>query len=129
MAALEVITTTNNPILLGQSALGAITGLPLTLVNATYVGSSTASGQFTNGPQGFGSGTILTTGAATGALPASPNLGPGVSNSTAGSSLCTMILGAVSTFNAAVLDMYATLPMGWQGITGKFVFASAEYPK
>jgi hypothetical protein len=124
----EVLTTTNNANLLAQAALST-TGTPLTFLNATYLGGASASGTFVDGPQGFGSGTLLTTGAATGSLPSSANPAPGVDNKAAGNTLCTVTLGSASTFNAAVLDMWVNLPVGWQGITGKFIFASSEYPK
>jgi hypothetical protein len=124
-----VVSPTNDPVLLANSALDASVGVPLTLVNATYSGAKTASGTFTDGPQNFGSGIILTTGAASGSLPSSPNPGPGVDNKAGGSVLCTKTLGSANTYNAAVLDMYVNVPAGWDGITAKFIFASSEYPE
>jgi hypothetical protein len=125
------LTPTNDGLLLGRSALDTSSslGLPLTVVNSSYVGGVGASGTFTDGPQAFGSGTLLTTGAATDSDPHNPNPGPGEDNEAAGSALCTTTLGSAATYNAAVLDMYIDVPAGWDGITGRFMFASAEYPK
>jgi len=106
----QILTMTNDVYTLGQASLDTGTGLPLTLVNASYIGGSTASGTFTNGPQGFGAGTILTTGVATDSLPTIPDPIPGVDNGAIGNELCTKRIGAATTYNAAVLDMYVNLP-------------------
>lgn len=117
------IVTSNTASVLGTGAVGS-GGLLVT--GSSFAGGTTSSGTFVNGPLGLNNGTILTTGLAPSAIPGSTKLS--TINNVAGSSLCTSTLGAANTFDAAVLTLSVTLPVGFQGITADFIFATAEYP-
>lgn len=118
------IVTSNSAPVLGAGVVGA-GGLLLT--GSSFAGGTSSSGTFVNGPLNLDNGTILTTGLAQSAIPGSTVLS--TINNVPGSALCTSTLGSASTFDAAVLTLSVTLPVGFQGITANFIFATAEYPK
>lgn len=123
-----VVTTTSNAQVLADYALQDA----LVLNAQTFAGADGSSGTFTNGPFNIGNGVILTTGKASDA-PLTDNTrqdGPNTQWTTAGSSLCSAVVGnSVSTYDAAVLSMNLTVPTGYNGINVYFVFASEEYPE
>jgi hypothetical protein len=123
-----VVTTSNDPLVLGAAAVGSA---GLVLVTQTYTGSSVAAGTFTSGPFGIGKGVILTSGKVTDAPITGTTIShPSYNNGAAGSSLCTAIVGTkYTTYDSSVLTLNVTVPAGYNGITTRFVFASEEYPK
>ncbi|KAH6889271.1 hypothetical protein B0T10DRAFT_561742 [Thelonectria olida] len=87
--------------------------------SAQFSGASVSSGTFTDGPFGIGSGGILTSGAAVGALPNGDHY---VNNGAPGSdTYCN-----VNTFNAAILtvDLFVSPPH--RGINVQYIVASEE---
>ncbi|KAF3809010.1 hypothetical protein GCG54_00011204 [Colletotrichum gloeosporioides] len=95
------------------------TGPGVSVLSATFSGSATSSGTFTDGLGGIGNGAILTTGSAAGALPGGDhyvNNGAGGSNTYCGT----------NTFNAAILSVSVAIANGYNGVQVEFIMASEE---
>ncbi|TDZ61478.1 hypothetical protein CTRI78_v004346 [Colletotrichum trifolii] len=110
------VTASNNANVLANALFS---GPGITVSSAIYSGASAASGTFTAGLGGIGSGALLTSGSAVGALPGG-NLY--VNNGAAGSAT---YCGA-NSFNAAILTVTVSLGAGYSGIQVEFVLASEE---
>ncbi|TEA14842.1 hypothetical protein C8034_v003025 [Colletotrichum sidae] len=110
------VTASNNANVLANALFS---GPGITVSSASYSGASAASGTFTAGLGGIGSGALLTSGSAVGALPGG-NLYVG--NGAAGSAT---YCGA-NSFDAAILTVTFSLGAGYSGIQVEFVLASEE---
>ena len=102
------------------------------IIGKSFTGASDCSGTYTDGPMGIDDGAILTTGDVTDAplVNVEVRTHPNTNENTAGSALCNSIVGSsLTTYDAAVLTMNITVPLGYNGITAYFIFASEEYPK
>ena len=122
------VTTTNNAGTLANAA--AQSGL--LIVSDSFTGASNCAGTFVDGPFNIGSGTILTTGKATDAelVNGQVRTHPNSDEGTGGSTLCNSIVGnKLTTYDAAVLTIDVTVPVGYAGVTAYFIFASEEYPE
>jgi hypothetical protein len=109
------ITTSND----ANTLADAIFGNGLTILQAQFSGASVSSGTFAEGPFGIGSGGILTTGAAIGALPAGDHY---VNNGAPGSATyCN-----ANTFNAAILTVDLLLDPTYNGFNIEYIMASEE---
>lgn len=109
------IVTTND----ANTLAAAIFGQGTTILGATFSGSSASSGTFTDGPFGIGSGAILTSGAADGALPNGDHY---VNNGASGSAnYC-----GSSTFNAAILSVDFFVDPAFNGVRVELILASEE---
>lgn len=109
------IVTTND----ANTLAAAIFGQGTTILGATFSGSSASSGTFTDGPFGIGSGAILTSGAADGALPNGDHY---VNNGASGSAdYC-----GPSTFNAAILSVDFFVDPAFNGVRVELILASEE---
>ncbi|KAG8671082.1 hypothetical protein FPOAC2_04402 [Fusarium poae] len=97
----------------------AIFGPGIEILGATFSGASQSSGTFVDGPFGIGSGAILTSGLATGALPGGNK---NVNNEAPGS---VTYCGSGSS-NAAVLRVEFFVYPAYNGIRIEFIFASQE---
>ncbi|UPK99639.1 hypothetical protein LCI18_010574 [Fusarium solani-melongenae] len=94
-------------------------GPGITIVQASFSGAAVSSGTFTDGPFGIGSGAILTSGSAVGALPNGDHY---VNNGQPGSdTYCN-----VNTFNAAILTVDVVVGVGYNGIDFEYIMASEE---
>lgn len=103
----------------GVLANAIFSGPGITVLQATFSGASIAVGTFADGPFGIGSGAILTTGAAEGALPGGDHY---VDNGAPGSSMYC----SANSFNAAILTVDILVEPGYAGILVEFIFASEE---
>lgn len=109
------ITTTND----ANTLAAAIFGQGTTVLGATFSGASVSSGTFADGPFGIGSGAILTSGAAVGALPNGDHY---VNNGASGSSdFC-----GPNTFNAAILTVDFLVDPALNGVRVELIVASEE---
>ncbi|GKU08079.1 hypothetical protein FLAG1_10302 [Fusarium langsethiae] len=88
------VATTND----ANTLAAAIFGQGITITQASFSGASVSSGTFADGPFGIGSGAILTSGSAIGALPNGDHY---VNNGASGSDTYC----GSSTFNAALLTV------------------------
>ncbi|KAI8651528.1 hypothetical protein NCS55_01397900 [Fusarium keratoplasticum] len=94
-------------------------GPGITIVQASFTGAASSSGTFIDGPFGIGSGAILTSGSAVGALPNGDHY---VNNGQPGSdTYCN-----VNTFNAAILTVDVVVGVGYNGIDFEYIMASEE---
>ncbi|QPC69492.1 hypothetical protein HYE68_000244 [Fusarium pseudograminearum] len=109
------VTATND----ANSLASAILGQGITLLQASFSGASISSGSFSDGPFGIGSGAILTSGSAIGALPNGDHY---VNNGAPGSDTYC----GPNTFNAALLTVDFFLDPTYSGIRFEFIFASEE---
>ncbi|KAM0388129.1 hypothetical protein ACHAQC_009953 [Fusarium culmorum] len=109
------VTTTND----ANSLANAILGQGITLLQASFSGAAISSGSFSEGPFGIGSGAILTSGSAIGALPNGDHY---VNNGAPGSDTYC----GPNTFNAALLTVDFFLDPTYSGIRVEFIFASEE---
>ena len=121
------IAPTNDASALAGALLGS--GQAITLLSVTYSGAAPASGTYTDGPLGSGTGALFTTGAAVNALP--PNNAPNttLSNNLAGDPLCNQMIPGFMSFDATKLTIVFELAPGFTGISFKSVFGSEEYPE
>ncbi|KAL6352040.1 hypothetical protein LRP88_14853 [Fusarium phalaenopsidis] len=94
-------------------------GPGITIIQASFSGASVSSGTFTDGPFGIGSGAILTSGAAVGALPGGDHY---VNNGAPGSDTYC----GTNTFNAAILTVDVLVQPGYAGIDFEYILASEE---
>jgi hypothetical protein len=94
-------------------------GPGITIIQASFSGASVSSGTFTDGPFGIGSGAILTSGAAVGALPGGDHY---VNNGAPGSDTYC----GTNTFNAATLTVDVLVQPGYAGIDFEYILASEE---
>ncbi|KAM6505836.1 hypothetical protein FSOLCH5_014012 [Fusarium solani] len=94
-------------------------GPGITIIQASFGGASVSSGTFTDGPFGIGSGAILTSGAAVGALPGGDHY---VNNGAPGSDTYC----GTNTFNAAILTVDVLVQPGYAGIDFEYILASEE---
>ncbi|RFN52112.1 hypothetical protein FIE12Z_3664 [Fusarium flagelliforme] len=109
------VTTTND----ANALADAIFGDGITILNAQFSGATISSGIFNDGPFGIGSGGILTSGAAIGALPNGDHY---VNNGAPGSDT---YCGA-NTFNAAILTVDILVDAGFSGLRVEAILASEE---
>ncbi|PTD05538.1 hypothetical protein FCULG_00001932 [Fusarium culmorum] len=109
------VTTTND----ANSLANAILGQGITLLQASFSGAAISSGSFSEGPFGIGSGAILTSGSAIGALPNGDHY---VNNGAPGSDTYY----SPNTFNATLLTVDFFLDPTYSGIRVEFIFASEE---
>lgn len=109
------VTTTDD----ADTLANAIFGNGLTILHAQFSGASVSSGTFTDGPFGIGSGGMLTSGAAIGALPNGDHY---VNNNAPGSDTYC----GVNTFNAAILTVDLFLDPTFGGINFEYIMASEE---
>ncbi|KAF4456468.1 hypothetical protein F53441_1418 [Fusarium austroafricanum] len=109
------ITTTND----ANALADAIFGQGITILQASFSGAAVSSGTFTEGPFGIGSGAILTSGAAVGALPNGDHY---VNNGAPGSSTYC----GPNTFNAALLTVDILLDPAYSGVRVEIILASEE---
>ncbi|QPC58101.1 hypothetical protein HYE67_000332 [Fusarium culmorum] len=109
------VTTTND----ANSLANAILGQGITLLQASFSGAAISSGSFSEGPFGIGSGAILTSGSAIGALPNGDHY---VNNGAPSSDTYC----GPNTFNAALLTVDFFLDPTYSGIRVEFIFASEE---
>ncbi|CAG7559450.1 unnamed protein product [Fusarium equiseti] len=109
------VTTTND----ANALASTIFGNGITILSASFSGAAVSSGTFVDGPFGIGSGGILTSGAAVGAL---PNGDLYVNNGAPGSST---YCGA-NTFNAAILTVDLLVQVGFSGLRVEAILASEE---
>jgi hypothetical protein len=86
--------------------------------SAAFSGAKYAAGSFTDGPFGIGSGGILTSGSATGALPGGS---VHVANGAAGSIYC-----GPNTNDGSVLTAKIEVQAGYSGILVQFILGSQE---
>lgn len=100
-------------------AAALFSGPGITIVSASFTGAAASSGTFVDGPFGIGSGAILTTGTAVGALPNGDHY---VNNGQPGSSTYC----GPSTFNAAILSVDVIVDVGYNGIDFEYIMASEE---
>ncbi|KAJ4249690.1 hypothetical protein NW757_007718 [Fusarium falciforme] len=100
-------------------AAALFSGPGVTILQASFSGATVSSGSFTDGPFGIGSGAILTSGAAVGALPNGDHY---VNNGAPGSNT---YCGA-NTFNAAILSVDILVGVGYNGIDFEYIVASEE---
>lgn len=121
------ITTTNDPIALGDAVLGG--GSAILVNSVSYSGAAVASGTYTDGPLGIADGALLTTGAAQLALPPNSGGNTGQSNNVAGSSLCDSLIPGYQSHDASLLTINFDLAPGFDGISFNSVFGSEEYPE
>lgn len=119
-----IITNSSDPNVLINKILGS----GITVSNATYNGTSIASGTFTGGLAlgiGIEQGIILTTGNANlAALANNSNHATGINGLSGDADLSALISG-VSTFDASILEFDFTSTTG--NIFFNYVFASEEY--
>ncbi|RSL98684.1 hypothetical protein CDV31_012469, partial [Fusarium ambrosium] len=97
----------------------AIFGTGITILQASFSGAAISSGTFTDGPFGIGTGAILTSGAAVGALPGGDHY---VNNGAAGSDTWC----GPNTFNAAILTVDILVQPGFSGVEFEYIVASEE---
>ncbi|RSL74269.1 hypothetical protein CEP53_000355 [Fusarium sp. AF-6] len=97
----------------------AIFGTGITILQASFSGAAISSGTFTDGPFGIGTGAILTSGAAVGALPGGDHY---VNNGAAGSDTWC----GSNTFNAAILTVDILVQPGFSGVEFEYIVASEE---
>lgn len=117
--ALEIINS-NDPITLANG----LTGPGITVISAAYVGSSEATGLFTNGPsQALNAGIVISTGGATSPATTSPGKLASADLGQPGNAICQSIAG-VGTFDAAVLTVVVELDPALAGFSAYFQFAS-----
>ncbi|ESU15120.1 hypothetical protein FGSG_08257 [Fusarium graminearum PH-1] len=109
------VTTTND----ANTLANAILGQGITVLQASFSGAAVSSGLFSDGPFGIGSGAILTSGSAVGALPGGDHY---VNNGAPGSDTYC----GPNTFNAALLTVDLFLDPTYSGIRVEFIFASEE---
>ncbi|PCD20797.1 hypothetical protein FGRA07_04949 [Fusarium graminearum] len=109
------VTTTND----ANTLANAILGQGITVLQASFSGAAVSSGLFSDGPFGIGSGAILTSGSAVGALPGGDHY---VNNGAPGSDTYC----GPNTFNAALLTVDFFLDPTYSGIRVEFIFASEE---
>ncbi|KAL6411630.1 hypothetical protein AUP68_05346 [Ilyonectria robusta] len=102
-----------------ETLANAIFGNGLTILSSSFSGASVSSGTFADGPFGIGSGGILTSGTAVGALPGGDHY---VNNGAAGSDT---YCGA-ATYNAAILTVDLFLNPTFNGINFEYIMASEE---
>lgn len=98
---------------------GAIFGEGIIILQASFSGAAISSGIFNDGPFGIGSGAILTSGAAVGALPNGDHY---VDNGAAGSS----VYCGPNTFNAAILTADILIDSSFSGVRVQAILASEE---
>ncbi|KAL7754767.1 hypothetical protein ACKLNR_015437 [Fusarium oxysporum f. sp. zingiberi] len=109
------IVTTND----ANALASAIFGQGITILQASFSGAAVSSGTFADGPFGIGSGGILTSGAAVGALPNGDHY---VNNGAPGSdTYCN-----ANTFNAAILTVDFFLNPTYSGVRVELILASEE---
>ncbi|WKT42206.1 Carbohydrate-binding WSC [Fusarium oxysporum f. sp. vasinfectum] len=109
------IVTTND----ANALASAIFGQGITILQASFSGATVSSGTFDDGPFGIGSGGILTSGAAVGALPNGDHY---VNNGAPGSdTYCN-----ANTFNAAILTVDFFLNPTYSGVRVELILASEE---
>jgi hypothetical protein len=123
-ASALVINTTDDANVLSSSIVGS----GITITSATFLGSETSAGTFSDGISsglGIDSGIILTSGDAS--LAAGPNNDSGSTGSFggAGDSDLSGLIGGANTFDATVLEMDFTTDTS--SIFFNFSFASEEY--
>ncbi|KAI8711820.1 hypothetical protein NCS52_01446300 [Fusarium sp. LHS14.1] len=109
--------TANNDANVLANAL--FSGPGITIVSASFTGAAASSGTFVDGPFGIGTGAILTTGTAVGALPNGDHY---VNNGQPGSSTYC----GPNTFNAAILSVDVIVDVGYNGIDFEYIMASEE---
>ncbi|KAH6991968.1 hypothetical protein EDB82DRAFT_553856 [Fusarium venenatum] len=109
------VTTSND----ANTLAAAIFGQGITILQASFSGASVSSGTFADGPFGIGSGAILTSGAAIGALPNGDHY---VNNGAPGSDTYC----GSNTFNAALLTVDIFLDPTYNGIKVEIILASEE---
>ncbi|CAM1511862.1 Fc.00g093750.m01.CDS01 [Cosmosporella sp. VM-42] len=110
----SVITTDD-----ANTLANAIFGQGITILQAQFSGASVSSGTFDGGPFSIRTGAILTSGAASGALPNGDHY---VNNGAPGSdTYCN-----VNTFNAAILTVDFLLDPAYSGVEVQFILASEE---
>ncbi|KAJ4181514.1 hypothetical protein NW755_011051 [Fusarium falciforme] len=110
------VTTSNDA---NTLAAALFSGPGVTILQAAFSGAAVSSGTFTDGPFGIGSGVILTSGAAVGALPNGDHY---VNNGAPGSDTYC----GTSTFNAAILSVDIFVGVGYNGIDFEYILASEE---
>ncbi|KAB5577974.1 hypothetical protein GE09DRAFT_536426 [Coniochaeta sp. 2T2.1] len=110
------ITTTND----ASTLAAAIFNSPGVTVNsASFVGAAAAAGTFTNGPFGIGSGAILTSGTAAGALVGGNTF---VNNGASGSAdWC-----GANTFDGSILMVNVNVDAGYTGVLVNFILGSED---
>ncbi|KAG7413798.1 hypothetical protein Forpe1208_v008342 [Fusarium oxysporum f. sp. rapae] len=116
-SSIDIVTTNDGNVL----ANAAISGPGVTVVSGSFSGSSMAAGTFSNGPFGIGSGIILTSGSAAGALPGGDGY---VANGAAGSNT---YCGA-NTFDGAILTMDIDVDAGFNGFLVQLILAGQPDP-
>ena len=126
VAQLQISTSSNantlaNALTQNQSAI--------TITSSSYNGASGASGTFSGGPFGIANGLIMTSGAATNALPPSSSSSTTTQNGFPGDSLCDQLTSPFASEDAARLDLTFNLALGYDGIAFQVVFGSEEYPE
>ncbi|RGP67346.1 hypothetical protein FSPOR_6106 [Fusarium sporotrichioides] len=109
------VATTND----ANTLAAAIFGQGITITQASFSGASVSSGTFADGPFGIGSGAILTSGSAIGALPNGDHY---VNNGASGSDTYC----GSSTFNAALLTVDILINPTYNGVRVEFILASEE---
>jgi hypothetical protein len=120
------VTTTSDPIALGDAILGS--GSAIYVSSVTYSGAAIASGTYTDGPLGIADGALLTSGSAQNALP--PNNGGSTSqnNGLGGHALCDALIPGYQSYDASLLTVTFDLAPGFDGISFNSVFGSEEFP-
>jgi outer membrane protein OmpA-like peptidoglycan-associated protein len=110
-------------------AAAVVVGSGVTIDGATYTGNEEASGTYTDGPLGIKDGSILTSGAATNALPPNDTDSATSDWQGAGDPLCDALIGSnTSTGDAAKLEITFTVAEGYKGIRFEYIVGSEEYP-
>ena len=120
------VTTTND----ANTLATALSSSPaITITSATFSGGTTAAGTYTNGPLGIGNGIVLSSGKSAAAVDPDDNPDTSFAHRKAGSALCDQIMGASSSWDAAILTVTFDLAAGYDGISVMSIFGSEEYPE
>jgi hypothetical protein len=112
---IKIVTTGDGNVL----ANAVISGPGITIVSGPFTGSVASAGTFTNGPFGIGSGIILTTGFASGALPKGDNQ---IASNTPASETYYV----ADTYDGAIFTVNLDTGPGFNGVLVQLIIASAE---
>ncbi|KAH7209938.1 hypothetical protein DER44DRAFT_864616 [Fusarium oxysporum] len=110
------ITPSNDANVLANAVFS---GTGVVITSASYQGATDASGTFTNGPFGIGSGGIFTSGSASGAAPGGNTQ---VANGAAGSATYC----GSNTFDGSLLTVDLVISPGYNGLLIQLILASSE---
>lgn len=117
-SALSVDTTTN-----ADTLAKAVLGQGIQLVKASFKGSSSSAGTFSNGPQGIRNAAVLTSGEAADVISDADD--DTVDSKTGGQGgaddLCGPLAGDATSYDATVLSMEVELDDGFDGFAAEFV--------